>query len=338
MGEAVRHRGDGAGHTRGTAGDKGTTRRYVATLLAVGLIACGCRAAIAAGPSIGQFEMKQVETEAGDVEFQSQNAYSWGQPRRRFRETAPDDYVYDDNTVAQARNALELEVSWTNWLRMRVGIEFEKERIEDPASPAQADSFGSLKLDEYAAEVVVVLVPIKGDGFGVAWLTEFEKPVENAEPMTLVIGPLIEAKQGSWRLLLNLFVTRFMGGEPEEPGEPLDDKWDFNYAAQVKYDFSNGLELALEAYGTVDRIGNTGTRNEEALIFGDHDQHRIGPILYYTTKLGHGSAGQMEGAGAEGGDGDGDNVPTATFGVGPLIGLNNNTPDLTLKLSLEVDF
>lgn len=342
MSETVRHWGDGAGHTCGTAGGKSATRRYVTTLFAVGLVVCGCRAAIAEGPSIGQFEMKQVETEAGDVEFQSQNAYSWGQPRRRLRETGPDEDVFDDNSVVQARNALELEVSWTNWLRTRVGIEFEKERIDDPVSPAQADAFSSLKLDEYAGEVVVVLVPLKGDGFGVAWLTEFEKPVENAEAMTLVIGPLIEAKQGPWRLLINLFVTRFMGGDPEEPGVPRDSKWDFNYAAQVKYDFSNGLELALEGYGTVDRIGNSGARNEAALIFGDHDLHRWGPILYYTTKLGHGSAAHRKDASTsdenDDDDGDDDDVPTATFGIGPLIGLNNNTPDLTLKLSLEVDF
>lgn len=314
--------------------------RCVAVSLTAGLVACTSAMPTVAGPSIGQFEIKQVETEAGDIEFQSQNAYSWGQPRRHFREQPPGEFAYDDNTVAQARNALELEVSWTDWFRSRVGIEFEKERGDDPMTPGGANAFNSLKLDEYAAEAVVVLLPIKGDGFGVAWLTEFEKPVENAEPMTLVIGPLIEAKQGPWRLLLNLFVTRFLGGDPEEPGESRDNKWDFNYAAQVKYDFSNGLELALEAYGTVDRIGNTGTRNEEALLFGDHDQHRIGPVLYYTTKLDHGSAVSRIGEGSGDGDDDDkdDNVPTAKFGVGPLIGLNNNTPDLTLKLSLEIDF
>ena len=316
--------------------------RYVAKLLTAGALACGSPALAIAGPSIAQFEMKQVETEAGDIEFQSQNAYSWDQPRRRFREVEPGEFIFDDNTVVAARNALELEVSWTDWFRTRVGIEFEKERIDDPVTLGAADTFNSLKLDEYAAEAVVVLLPIKGDGFGIAWLTEFEKPVEQAEAMTLVIGPLIEAKQGPWRLLLNLFVTRFLGGEPDELGGSRDNKWDFNYAAQVKYDFSNGLELALEGYGTVDRIGNTGTRNEEALIFGDNDLHRLGPILYYTTKLGHGSVGHRKGAGASS-DGDEDNdddddVPTATFGIGPLIGLNNNTPDLTLKLSLEIDF
>lgn len=337
MGEAVLNVRDGMQCAVGVR----KASRKVATSLVAAAVACVCPTIAIAGPSIGQFEMKQVETEAGDIEFQSQNAYSWGQPQRHFRQTGPDEFIFDDNSVVQARNALELEVSWTNWLRTRVGIEFEKERFDDPETLGQADAFNSLKFDGYAAETVVVLVPIKGNGFGLAWLTEFEKPVENLEAMTLIIGPLIEAKRGPWRLLLNLAVTRFLGGELEELGVSRDNKWDFNYAAQVKYDFSNGLELALEAYGTVDRIGNTGTRSEEVLIFGDHDLHRLGPILYYTTKLGHGSVGNQKDVNGGGGNDDSDdedNIPTATFGVGPLIGLNNNTPDLTLKLSLEIDF
>jgi len=210
MGAVSRHWEYEATGSGGTGRAALSANGYVATLLVAGLFGCGCDGAFAAGPSIGQFEIKQVETEAGDIEFQSQNAYSWGQPRTRLRETAPGEFIYDENTVVEARNALELEVSWTNWLRMRVGIEFEKERIDDPDTPGQADAFDSIKLDEYAAEAVVVLLPIDGDGFGVAWLTEFEKPVENAEPMTLIMGPLIEAQQGHWQLFFNLFVTHFI--------------------------------------------------------------------------------------------------------------------------------
>ncbi len=314
----------------GSAGGSGNTKRYVATLL-TSMLLCSASPALA-GPAIGQFEMKQVETEAGDIEFQSQNAYGWGQPARRYYETSPGEYAYDDNTVAEARNALEIEVSPTDWFRFRLGIEYEKERLDEPADPVDANAFDSLKLDEYAAEAVVVLVPIKGDGLGLAWLTEFEKPVDNSEPMTINTGPLIEAKQGSWRFLLNLFATHFFGGDPEEPGMPTDDKWDFNYAAQAKYDFSEEFALALEAYGTVDRIGNTGTPSEEAVLFGDFNQHRIGPVFYYEMRL------DKFGAGGAGGDDKDDEGTIARFGVGLLAGLNENTPDGTLKLSLEIDF
>jgi hypothetical protein len=291
----------------------------------------GAEAGLAlAGPAIGQFEMKQVATEAGEIEFQSQNAYTSGQPGRRVAED-DGELVYDDNTVTQARNALELEVSWTNWLRTRIGIEYEKERIDEPASPAGGNEFAALQLSEYAFESVVVLLPIKGDGFGVAWLTEFEMPLDRAEPMDLTVGPLIEARRGAWRVLLNLYLIRFMGGDPPEPGAERDNKWDFGYAAQVKYDHSDRISLALEAYGTVDRLGRSGAPTDEALLFGDADQHRMGPVVYYTVDLGP----RLDLAPWRAGD---DENASARFGVGAFVGLTENTPDATLKLSLEVEF
>jgi hypothetical protein len=282
----------------------------------------------AAGPAIGQFEVKQVHTEAGDIELQSQNAYTFGNPRRRVHDHGGGDYDYDGNSVAKARNAIELEYSWTDWLRTRIGIEYEKERIDDPSSPAEANSFANLKLDEYQFEAIVVLMPIKGDGFGAAWLTEYEIPAERGEQMTLIMGPLFEARQGAWRALLNLYMVNFIGGEQPEDGK-RDDKWDFAYAAQVKYEYSKSWSLAVEAYGTVERVGNTGAPDEEALLFGDANQHRIGPVVYYELDLGKGlrPAWMGEDEGAE-----------ASFGVGLLAGLTEETPDATLKLSLEIDF
>ena len=67
--------------------------------------ALGCAAALlatsaAAGPAIDQFEVKDLQSAPGDFEFQSQNAFSTGQPRRRFVETSPGNFIYDDNTVS----------------------------------------------------------------------------------------------------------------------------------------------------------------------------------------------------------------------------------------------
>jgi hypothetical protein len=83
--------------------------------------------------------------------------------------------------------------------------------------------------------------------------------------------------------------------------------------------FSETWTLTVEAYGTIDRIFGSGNPSESDLLFGDFDQHRIGPILYYNFKPAP----------------DG---PEVAIGSGILAGLNNNTPDATLKLSVEVEF
>ncbi|MFI0460029.1 MAG: hypothetical protein ACH254_20785, partial [Candidatus Thiodiazotropha endolucinida] len=62
---------------------------------------------------------------------------------------------------------------------------------------------------------------------------------------------------------------------------------------------------------------------EEAHLFGDHNQHRLGPVFYYTGGLGGESTGEES---------------SVSTGVGLLFGINDNTPDTTLKWSVEVDF
>ena len=111
-------------------------------------------------------------------------------------------------------------------------------------------------------------------------------------------------------------LVHFLGGE-----RPRDDKWDLAYAAQFGRALDAHWRLAVEAYGTIDRLGNSGRRGEAAERFGDHDQHRAGPLIYYTTELG--------------GEDDGIEL---LFGGGVLIGLNRNTPDTTLKWTIELAF
>jgi hypothetical protein len=293
-----------------------------------------------AGPAIGQFEMKRVETEKGELEFQSQNALSWGMPRRAYQPDGAGDFLYDDNSLVQQRYALELEYSWTDFFRTRVGIEFEKERVDDPNSFSQRNAFDSLSLTEIAGEAVVVLVPVRENKVGLAWLVEYEYALDRDESDSLTYGPLIEYNTGPWRFLANLYLVSFLGGERVEPSGRRDEKLDFAYAAQAKYKLSEKLSLALEAYGTVDRLGSTGVRSEESLLFGDHDQHRMGPVLYYSFGLGKKSAAAQKLKLDDGGIGGmgGSEETKATLGLGFLAGLNENTPDATLKLSLEIEF
>ncbi|HEX7082474.1 MAG TPA: hypothetical protein VF329_15805 [Gammaproteobacteria bacterium] len=290
-----------------------------ARLSALILMAAPFLASLArAEPAVGQFELKTLESAPGRFEFQSQNAWSWGQPQRRSA-VGPEGVVFDENTVIRARHALELEIGFTDRLKSRIGVEFEKERVDEPETIDRANDFESMRLEELGAELIVVLVPREADGVGLGLVFEIEQPVDQDETSRFILGPIIEYRAGRWFAAAIPVFVRAFGGEAEE-GEQFDDKWDFAYAAQLRYTLLNRWALALEGYGTVERLGDTGHRSEAARLFGDFDQHRLGPVLYYTTGLGRGSDAEV------------------TIGLGLLEGLNGNTPDHTLKLSIEVDF
>ncbi len=337
------------------ADDGGGLRTCVRSATVVAAVLYGATATIApqcaqAEPAVGQFELKGLEAEPGQIEFQSQNAWSFGQTRRRFAEETPGAYLYDDNAATRQRHALEIEMTLTHFLRMRVGIEYEKERFDEPPAPGAANAFDDLKLTEVAVEGVVILKPVPkegGVGFGV--LTEFEHPTSRGELNTIVMGPIIGAKSGPLSSLLNItFMKHFGSGEITDDGREKDDKWDIGYAAQVKYDLNGAWALALEAYGTFDRIGNSGRPTEGALLFGDHDQHRAGPVVYHEWRaggggdVGRGSSRMSKVAnvdeGKSGDDEEGEDGVLMRLGTGILFGLNDNTPDTTLKLSFEMEF
>lgn len=270
----------------------------------------------AAGPAIGQFELKDLEAGADHLQFQSQNAYAFGQPDRHTATLGGED-VYDDNTVVRQRHALEVEQGLTDTLKFRLGIEFEKERIDDPASPTNADDFANLKLSEIGGEVVWVLLPREGNGMGFGTVVEVEHPLSAGEPNHISFGAIVEWASGPLEITLLPMLVQAWGGA--EPGEHADDKLDFAYATKVAYRLSSSWTLALEAYGTVDRLGQTGHAIEAQRLFGDHDQHRLGPIAYYEFETDDGG-------------------PDVSIGVGYLVGLTNNTPDGTAKVSIELEY
>ena len=310
---------------------------------------------VSAGPAINQFEVKDLESEAGSLAFETQSAFTSGQPRRKFVDTSgAGDFVFDDNTVFRQDHSLELQLGITDWFRVSAGIEYQQDRLDDPASIALANNFGALKLDELQLEGVVVLSKAKTEGVGLGLFVEYNHPIsgEVESPGQLFVGPIVEAHTGPWSLTANVAFVKFIGGHAA-PGDTefvRDEKWDFNYSLQGKHKYSETLSLALEAYGTIDRLGNSGTRGESAQLFGDFNQHRIGPVAYFTLSPGeHASkAGARslakddddKGGGKGGGDKDGDDDKemSVTIGAGALFGLNENTPDVTYKLSLEIEF
>lgn len=307
--------------------------------LAAGLmLVCGVAHA---GPAINQFEIKDLDSEAGEFEFQSQNAWSTGQPRRRSA-IVGGERVYDENTIIRQREALELQMGITKYFRVRVGIEYEQEILEEPGSFGEANKFGALKLDELALEGVIVLVQPKPEGVGLGFLIEYGHPMEDDQDAQkeIYLGPIIQAQTGNFSFIANLAFVKFFGGTPEAGEEPLDRKWDFAYFLQSKYDFTDSWALALEAYGTFDRIGSSGRPNQATRLFGDHDQHRAGLVGYYTFKPGDRNAEFTHRSGDVhlNRSDDDDKELTVAIGAGVLFGLNDNTPDETYKLSLEVEY
>ena len=147
-----------------------------------------------ASPAINQFEIKDLDVEVGQWEFQSQNAHSWGQPSRRFAEDEPGEFEYDENSVVRARHALEAEAGILAWPRMRIGIEYEKERLDDPPALFMRDDFDSLNLEEIAVEWVAVLVPVERYGIGLGLLVEYQHLLESEEPDSIVVGPIVQTR------------------------------------------------------------------------------------------------------------------------------------------------
>jgi len=280
----------------------------------------------AAEPFIGQFELKTLESAPGLLEFQSQNAWAWDQPRRRIATDEDGAVIMDENALFRERYALELEIGWTSRVKMRFGIELENERIDDPGSSTFANEFEGLRLEEIGAEIVAVLVPRDEDGAGLGVVVEVEGPIDQEGPNSLILGPIIEYQSGPWFFAAVPALVRAFGGKREQD-EPRDDKWDFAYALQLMHRFSSRWALALEGYGTIERLGNTGHRSEAAERFGDSDQHRLGPVLYFAHPLTFGPRQRGE-----------EEAATLTIGLGLLEGLTSHTADHTLKLSIEVDF
>ena len=302
-----------------SAVNRGRSYRALAALVAIGSVDGAY-----AGPAIGQLEIKSLNMVPGRIELQSQNAFGVGNPGRAAIDDNGD-IEADDNSIARVRAALEAEYTINSYLKTRIGIEYEQERLDELTSLGAANEFAALQLDEYELEGIVVLIPRSTEGLALGLLVEYEHPAEDGGARTLNYGPIVEWISGQWIATFNPSLVSFFGGDSNDTGK-RDDKIDFRYAARIMYRASDDIGLAVEAYGTVERVGSTGSPGEEALLFGDFNQHRLGPVIYWALAADE-AAALRKGPETE-----------ATIGLGILAGLNKSTPDAMLKLSLELEF
>jgi hypothetical protein len=304
-----------------------------------------------ASAQINQFEIREPKVEAGEVELEYLGDYHFGQPRRRSFVEPSGSLLVDDNDFARQRHTFGLSYGLTKWLSLQLALEAEQERLDDPDTFADARGFGPLSITEIEIEATVVLVPARKNCLGVAALFEHNIALDRREADQLFLGTALQYAWGPWTATANLYGVRHLGGREELDGAPIrDDRWDFQYAAQLKYRLNDNVALALEAFGVVERLGHSGTKSEERERFGDFDRHLLGPVLYYSWGSDDGRAGKKAGkglrvrpadAGGKAGDDDknGDkDGPRYTLGAGVLFGLNNNTSDVALKWALSVEF
>jgi hypothetical protein len=300
---------------------------------------------------LNQFEIKEPKVEAGEVEVEFLGDYHFGQPRRRFIEASPGSFLGDDNDFNRQRHTLEIGYGLSKWLGLQIAVEAEQERFGDAEILAKASGFRDLKITEMQLEGTIVLAPGK-QGFGVAALFEHNIALDRREADQLFLGTALQYVQGSWSATANLYAVKNFGGREELDGALIrDERWDFQYAAQLKYRVDEALALALEGYGVVERLGNSGTRSEERQRFGDFDRHLLGPMVYYswgadddkTAKTGGNNGPRLRNVDANGQTGDDDKNGEGagsryTLGAGVLFGLNGNTSDVALKWALSVEF
>lgn len=87
-----------------------------------------------------------------------------------------------------------------------------------------------------------------------------------------------------------------------------------------------------------ERLGSSGRASESARIFGDFNQHRVGPVLFYTYDFAGSRRREPAISELPSAAGEEETGASLTIGLGLFEGLNANTADRTLKLSIELDF
>jgi hypothetical protein len=229
-------------------------------------------------------------------------------------------------------------------LGLLVGLEAEEARFEDAETLADARAFDELKLTEIELEGTIVLLPAGKNGFAAAALIQQHIVFEQDEAHQLFLGAALQYVLGPWSATTNFYAVKNIGGRGERDNASIrDERWDFQYAAQVKYQVNSRLAHALEGYGVVERLANSGTRSDERQLFGDFDRHLLGPAIYYSWSDDD-NTGRKPGKGlrvpsAHANDKNGDkHGPTYSMGAGVLFGLNENTSYVVLKWSLGVEF
>ena len=193
----------------------------------------------------------------------------------------------DDN-----RSAHDLSLDWgvSNDWRLSGLLKLENPLDED------------FRLARSSMENIWVFRPLpKEGGLGLGWFTSVEVATDRVTTNASQFGPIIALKDDKLAFTANPFFEKTFGRNRIE-GIAL------NYGWNVKYTLNDTLAVGVEGFGLIENLGASSASAEQ--------QHRLGPALFATIKLGE--------------------HLTITPDVGLFFGLTEATPSLTLKLNVGV--
>lgn len=253
-------------------------------------------------PALAEFEIQESTIRKGEVQIQYRGAWHAGIPKG---EAVDDLDVLPDDEEAPLRQSheLELQMSITSFWLVALTHAFD-EPIKD-----------DFRLTAIEVETQFELIAREGDGLGLAVQGGVEKPVKKAsrtDPPNFHLGPIVELQKDKFRLTLNPLFFREYGELADQEG------WGFEYGWQAKYKVTERLGLALEMFGEIDDLAESGPFREQ--------EHSIGPAFYYT--LGESEVNEYgQGEGAE-----------LILSLGVQFGLTDTTSDAALKVFIGYEF
>ena len=245
-------------------------------------------------PARAEFEIPQVDLEK--IEIKYRGASHQGMPQ-------PD----DDGEIEVLRQSHELEFQYglTGFWAVRL-----TPSVEEPAE-------GTLELATVGIETQVVLVPRKGETFGLAamagyapvsWFVDLEDPDE------FEFGPIMELAHGGWLLTLNPRLVDQLGRHAET------DNLGLEYASQLEYRFAERWSVAALAFGEIDDLGATGPFDAKV--------HLLGPSLYLYSPDHHDRPRNRSGLAPE----------EWALCAGVLFGLTDASADATVRVMFAMEY
>jgi hypothetical protein len=141
----------------------------------------------------------------------------------------------------------------------------------------------------------------RAGGIGYAWFTGISVGVNDDETNAVIFGPVVRFGAGDTSLILNPFLEQTFGRN-------RDAGVAFLYGWQLKHQVRTGFAVGIEGFGRFQDIGGGGGSEE----------HRVGPLLVLELPL----AGKQ----------------SVSLEAGWLLGLNEATPDHTIKFQVSATF
>jgi hypothetical protein len=243
------------------------------------------------------FYVRQPEVEKGKTEIEDHSAVLTG-----------------TNSTEDFRQSHEIEATYGLTDRWQLIVE----------GLLQQPLHGGLQGTEVEAGTQFEMIKREGDGFDLAFRTEYVAVLEHDEADEILFGPIIKYVKGRASTTFDAFFLSQIGDQADTEGLGFQYNW------QAKYELNSRVGLGVEAFGEIEDLANAGSFNDQP--------HRVGPVIY----LNFGE--EAEGSEAEKREREEteheqqSEAPEFNVWAGVLLGLTDVTSDVTFKLDAELEF